>query len=82
MVLLNTAWGKSFERTDKNKIAISSRGWNPLNRALLCVQEIIGTMTEEDKRLEEEVPYKMKMGVVGHNKTIPTFNAAYLPANK
>ena len=62
MVLLNLAWGKLFAWTEKNRNAISDCVLNPLNRNLLCLQDILGTMAEENKRLEESIKYVMKNG--------------------
>ena len=58
MPLINRAWDKSFARVEKNKNAISDRGWNPLNKCLLLDQTLRSTMTakessEEYNRLNE-----------------------------
>jgi len=49
MQLINKAWERSFARVDKNKNAISVRGWNPLNRALLLDPLLRSTMTANEK---------------------------------
>mmetsp|Transcript_19133 Transcript_19133/g.27550 ORF Transcript_19133/g.27550 Transcript_19133/m.27550 type:complete len:177 (-) Transcript_19133:603-1133(-) len=41
--IINLAWNQSFSRIDSNKKAISDRGWNPLNRALLKDPAIMKT---------------------------------------
>ena len=48
MPLINKAWERSFARVDKNKNAISDRGWNPLNRALLLDPSLRSTMTANE----------------------------------
>ena len=53
MVLINSAWSKSFARRDKNIKAIADRGWNPLNRALLLDQDLRATMTRQEKMKEK-----------------------------
>ena len=41
--LTNKAFKDSVARTDCNTRAIGRRGWNPLNRALLCHPEVLKT---------------------------------------
>ena len=41
--LTNKAFKDSFVRKDCNKREIGRRGWNPLNRALLCHKEVFKT---------------------------------------
>ena len=48
MPIINMAWQQSFARSDKNKQAISDRGWNPLNRAILTNQDLRATMTAKE----------------------------------
>jgi hypothetical protein len=43
IIILNSAWEKSFARTEFNKEAIAARGWCPLTRNLLDHPEIIAT---------------------------------------
>ena len=49
MPIINYAWNRSFARVDKNQQAITDRGWNPLNRALLIDNDIRATMTRQEK---------------------------------
>ena len=49
MPLVNRAWAKSFARIDKNRNAISDRGWNPLNKALLLEPSLRSSMTATEK---------------------------------
>ncbi len=49
MSLINRAWTKRFARVDKNKNAISERGWNPLNKALILDPVLRSTMTAKEK---------------------------------
>ena len=49
MPLVNRAWAESFARVDKNRNAISERGWNPLNKALLLDPVLRSTMTAKEK---------------------------------
>ena len=48
ILLVQKAWDASFVRIEKNRNAIANRGWNPLNRNLLTMPDIRGTMTEDD----------------------------------
>ena len=52
MPIINDAWKKIFARINKNKNAISDRGWNPLNRALLLNEELRATMTTKESTPE------------------------------
>ena len=44
--IVNVAWQQSFGRVRTNKLAISVRGWGPLNRALLLHPETLKTKPE------------------------------------
>ena len=50
MPLVNRAWAESFARVDKNRNAISKRGWNPLNKALLLDPSLRSTMTVKERK--------------------------------
>ena len=66
--LINKAWKQSFARVDKNRNAISSRGWNPLNRNLLLDPLIRQTMTEKEKAMESTSnDYKVPSLVLNNN---------------
>ena len=52
ILLVNKAWDKSFARTMKNKLAISDRGWKPLNRNIFSFSEISATMTTQEIEVE------------------------------
>ena len=80
VVILNEAWKHSFGRVEKNRKAIADRGWNPLNRNILCLKEVIGAMTDEDKEKDELVPYKQK-GTKIHDNSKPEYDAMYLPGS-
>ena len=54
MLIVNYAWTQSFARKDKNKTAISERGWFPYNRKLLTYSTLCATMTDEDRTKESE----------------------------
>ena len=53
--LVNKAWNASFVRIDKNRKAISERGWGPCNQNLLLYKEILNTMTQEDNAIFESM---------------------------
>ena len=53
IVIINSAWKKSFADIPGNKTAIVTRGWFPLNKNLLLLSVLRKTMTEEDKEWEE-----------------------------
>ena len=48
--MVNYAWSQSFVRVEKNLKAITDRGWNPLNYALLTDKQIQATMTELESK--------------------------------
>ena len=52
MPLINLAWKKSFARVEKNRNAISDRGWNPLNKCLLLDPTLRSTMTAKERSNE------------------------------
>ena len=52
MPIINSAWKRSFGRVDKNRNAISDRGWYPLNKALLLDPDIIATRSNAEKTKE------------------------------
>ena len=74
--LINKAWKQSFARVNKNRNAISSRGWNPLNRNLLLDPLIRQTMTENEKAMESTSNYQIPSAVVNSNhiksKNVPS----------
>ena len=47
--LINRAWAENCARVDKNRNAISERGWNPLNKILLLDPLLRSTMTAKKK---------------------------------
>ena len=49
VILVNTAWSKSFTRPITNKHAIDDHGWYPLNRVLLLNNTLHLTMADKDK---------------------------------
>ena len=64
MPLVNRAWAKSFARIDKNRNAISDRGWNPLNKALLLEPSLRSTMSATEKMDE----YNQAKKIIPPNK--------------
>jgi hypothetical protein len=44
--IINYAWDRSFACTEGNKTAITTRGWNPCNYALLVSKEILRTKVD------------------------------------
>ena len=53
--LMNKSWNSSFVSIDKNRKAISERGWGPCIRNLLLYKEILNTMTKEDNATFESM---------------------------
>ena len=49
MSIINCTWNDSFVRKDKNDIAISDRGWNPLNQYILTNNDVRATTTRKEK---------------------------------
>ena len=49
--LVDEAWSASFSRIDKNKKAITKRGWGQCNQNLLLCKEIGNTTTWDDSAL-------------------------------
>ena len=48
IIIVNSAWNKSFSDIKGNKEAIVQRGWFPLTRNLLLLPELRKTMTPDD----------------------------------
>ena len=80
--LVNKAWDKSFARTNKNKTAISDRGWNPLNRNILTFPDIRATMTTqemEEENTSSDVTLRFKsQSVTDLTTDSPSFESKYL----
>ena len=51
-------WKRLFGLEERKKNVIADRGWKPLNRNLFCEPEIVNTMMENDKKLDQTVLYK------------------------
>ena len=71
MPIINDAWKKSFARVNMNKNAISDRGWNPLNRALLLNDELRATMTAKESTQQYSSTHNI---LIPHNKLSSTPN--------
>ena len=52
MPIVNSAWKRSFRRVEKNRNAISDRGWCPLNKALLLDPDILASRSSKEKSKE------------------------------
>ena len=70
MSIINSAWKRSFGRIDKNKNAISDRGWCPLNRALLLDPDILASRSSKERSKQ----YNRMNGIVFPNKMISDEN--------
>ena len=57
IILLNNSFGKAFCNEEKNRGAINDHGWNLLNWALLCKEEITRTEKLSVKMKEQEIVY-------------------------
>ena len=55
--IVNHAWNKSFADVPGNKEAVVQRGWFPLNKNLLLLEELRTTMTSDDHEWEKKVSY-------------------------
>ena len=72
MPIVNSAWKRSFGRVDKNKNAISDRGWCPLNKALLLDPDILASRSTKERskqynRINEVVFPNNKNNEIGTN---------------
>ena len=72
--IVNMAWQQSFGRVRTNKLAISIRGWGPLNRALLLHPEILKTKpetitVESDNESEQQRQSPQMSTTSGSNST-------------
>ena len=56
--MLNKAWASSFGDPSMTMKALSDRGWNPLNRAVMKIPEILATIDSTDK---ERNPIQMNV---------------------
>jgi len=74
MPLINIAWKQSFSRIDKNKNALSDRGWNPLNKNLLLHEDLRATMTETEKSNQYHLSHQIIIPQqnIAHASTIST----------
>ena len=61
--IVNYAWNHSFADTKGNKEATVLRGWCPLNRNLLLLQELRNTMTADDHDWEERCEIYPKLRI-------------------
>ena len=64
MPIVNLAWKRSFGRVEKNKNALSDRGWCPLNKALLLDPDILASRSSKERSKE----YNLLNEVVFPNK--------------
>jgi hypothetical protein len=55
IVIVNHAWNASFADVPGNIAAVLERGWNPLNKNLLLLEELRKTMTDYDREWEKKV---------------------------
>ena len=81
MVIINKAREESFARTEKNRNAISERGWYPYNRNLLNYKEVRATMTKDEKlnEIEYDVIIKNPSLVSDLSDDTPTMEDKYNP---
>ena len=70
MPIVNSAWKRSIGQIDKNKNAISNRGWCPLNRALLLDPDILASRSSKERSKQ----YNRMNGIVFSNKMISDEN--------
>ena len=54
--IVNYSWDRSMAKVESNKKAIAERGWNPLNRNLLCVAEVLKTKQGTDSTAQDSAP--------------------------
>ena len=81
MLIVNYALTQSFARKDKNKMAISERGWYPYNRKLLTYSTLRATMTDEDRTKESEtitIPKSILNPTLDLTDDTPHFDPQYL----
>ena len=57
IIVETKAFEKGFMEVERNKRAIAERGWNPLNRALLCEPRFTKIATHPDFLSEQDKPY-------------------------
>jgi len=77
MPIINIAWKNSFARVGKNRQAITNRGWNPLNRALLLDDELRSTMTKKQKSKE----FLLENNIIFPSKNTNAKNGADPPSD-
>jgi hypothetical protein len=60
--IVNHAWNDSFANISGNRVAICERGWYPLNKNLLLLDELRQTMTADD------INWENNSGLYPHNR--------------
>jgi len=84
MLMINYAWDLSFKRVEPNKIAISERGWGPLNRNLMLDKQLRSTMTAAEKGKEKEpdsgitIPYHQRQNYIVIDDSAPTLDTKFI----
>ena len=84
MPLINKEWDDIFAQITSNKKAITERGWNPYNCALLLNSQIRSTMTDKEKGIEAErnkdiiIPSIALQNIVDVTNDSPNYDPEYL----
>ena len=62
MIVHNAGHDYLFARVPQKNVAFSACGWNPMNKNVLWLPEVIGTMRNKDREEEEMASYIARSG--------------------
>ena len=70
----------SFAHVPQNKVAFSARGWNPMNRNILLLPEVIGKIINNDREKDAMMGYNSRSGQSEFRnltKNTPTYDVKF-----
>ena len=80
MIVHNAGNNTSFGGVLQKKLALSARGWNPMNRNVLRLLEVIWTMSNKDREEDTMVSYIVGSGkstIIDLPKNTPTYDVKF-----
>ena len=80
IIVHNDGHNASFSSVPQKKIAFSASGWNPMNRNILCLHEVICTMSNKYREEDAMVSYISRIGqskIRYLTKNTPTYDVKF-----
>ena len=80
MIVKKSGQYDSFTRVTQNKLSFPACGWEPMNRNILCLPEVIGTMSNKDREEDAMVSYIVRSGqstIRDLTKNTPTYDVKF-----